>query len=63
MIRCLRIYWCLGVASAAGLQKPDAVHRTKIMEEREELPPANCIKGEIGVGESDGDTSPHFVEK
>lgn len=47
VIRCLRIYWCLGVASAAGLQKPDAVHRTKIMEEREELPPANSIKREI----------------
>lgn len=33
------------------------------MEEREELPPANRIKGDIGVGESDGDTSPHVVKK
>lgn len=33
------------------------------MEEREELPPANCIKGQVGVGESDGDTSPHFIQK
>lgn len=32
------------------------------MEEREELPPANRIKREIGIGESDGDTSPHVVK-
>lgn len=33
------------------------------MEEGEELPPANYIKGQIGVCESDCDTSPHFIQK
>lgn len=33
------------------------------MEEREELPPANCIEGDVRVGESDCDATPHFIKE
>lgn len=60
---CLRVGRRPGVPGAARLQEPDTIHGAELVEEGEELPPADGVQREVGGRESDGDAAPHVVDE